>query len=381
MGLHIKTLILFTVGLTLYVLTSMKIEMFEKESISNVNQDSLTALKTYQLNLMKDESLDLRISNWDMLYASTDANFKFGEKQMISTSDYSFYFDYRELLKNDKLSIPEELNVLNAKSNSRDLKSLMNFSFSKYALNEGYLLTSWWRHYVTEKGVLYSWNDENPENYLMETDIDGERLDDRMFTIFHNLMQNKIAREIIYESIKLNINLINEEISVFQKRLLLKDIQLLISFCENYSLNRKKYLNGRLSVSSKQGVYDSFENYGYQSPNEGFLFRRIEFDGVPPLELAQFFKELKQTIIQTIGTSRINSGMSCEIEGGLLKINSYANSKNQIGFLLRSNSNTYFVPKERITITRLQVKGKNFWRVNYYQQTDFITLDENLKPI
>jgi hypothetical protein len=359
----------------------MKIEMFEKESISNVNQDSLTALKTYQLNLMKDESLDLRISNWDMLYASTDANFKFGEKQMISTSDYSFYFDYRELLKNDKLSIPEELNVLNAKSNSRDLKSLMNFSFSKYALNEGYLLTSWWRHYVTEKGVLYSWNDENPENYLMETDIDGERLDDRMFTIFHNLMQNKIAREIIYESIKLNINLINEEISVFQKRLLLKDIQLLISFCENYSLNRKKYLNGRLSVSSKQGVYDSFENYGYQSPNEGFLFRRIEFDGVPPLELAQFFKELKQTIIQTIGTSRINSGMSCEIEGGLLKINSYANSKNQIGFLLRSNSNTYFVPKERITITRLQVKGKNFWRVNYYQQTDFITLDENLKPI
>jgi hypothetical protein len=217
----------------------------------------------------------------------------------------------------------------------------------------------------------------------MEKDKDGVRLDDKMMGIFHDLMRNKFAREIIYESIKQNFNLLNNRISLFQKRLLLVDINSMIPFCENYTLNRKKYLNGRTAVTEKPGDYDNGEDYGYKSLNEGFLFRRIEFDSVPPLELAQFLKELKLIIANSLNSSDLNSNMSCEINEGKLKINSYANSKNKIGFLLRTinNNGSYFIPSESIKITKLEIKGKDFWRILYDQGRGFITLDENLNKV
>jgi hypothetical protein len=310
----------------------------------------------------------------------TSSNYKKGENQNVTSNDYNFNFDYSELIKIDKLVTPEELNLHNSQSNSMDLKSLMDFSFSKYSLLSGYEDYSWWRQYVTYNAALTPWNDENPDMYKMETDKNGQRLDDKMMGIFHSLMKNKRAREIIYEAIKQNFNLINPQISVFQKRLLLLDINSLIPFCENYSANRKKYLKGRTSVTEKPGEYSNVV-YGYESSNEGFLFRRIEFDGIPPLELVQFLKELQKTILKSLMLSEYNSNMSCEINGGKLKINSYINSKNKIGFMLRANNNYYFVPNNSINITKLESNGKDYWRILFDQGNGFITLDENLNKV
>jgi len=76
--------------------------------------------------------------------------------------------------------------------------------------------------------------------------------------------------------------------------------------------------------------------------------------------------------------------MSCEINGGKLKVNSYANSKNNFGFLLRTSNNngSYFVSSENIQITKLEIKGKDYWRILYdIEKSLFITLDENLKKV
>jgi len=349
-------------------------------STNKLDQDSLKTINNYQITLLKDETIDFNISDWDYFYSMTSSNYIKGENQKVTSNDYKFNFDYSELIKNDKLVTPEELNLHNSQSNSMDLKSLMDFSFSKYSLLSGYEDYSWWRQYVTYNTALTPWNDENPDMYKMETDKNGQRLDDKMMGIFHSLMKNKRAREIIYEAIKQNFNLINPQISVFQKRLLLLDINSLIPFCENYSVNRKKYLKGRTSVTEKPGEYSDVV-YGYESSNEGFLFRRIEFDGIPPLELVQFLKELQKTILKSLMLSEFNSNMSCEINGGKLKINSYINSKNKIGFMLRANNNYYFVPNNSINITKLESNGKDYWRILFDQGNGFITLDENLNKV
>jgi hypothetical protein len=162
---------------------------------------------------------------------------------------------------------------------------------------------------------------------------------------------------------------------------LIKEINHLTIFCENYSANRKKYLNGRVAITEKPGDYDFGAEYGYETSNEGFIFRRIEFDGVPPLELAQFLKDFQKTIIASLTSSDFNSHMSCEINGGKLKVNSYANSKNKIGFLLRTNNNNgfYFIPSQKMKVTKLEINGKGYWRILYDDGNIFITLDENLK--
>jgi hypothetical protein len=349
-------------------------------STNKLDQDSLKTINNYQITLLKDEAIVFNISDMDYFYSMTSSNYKKGENQNVTSNDYNFNFDYSELIKIDKLVTPEELNLHNSQSNSMDLKSLMDFSFSKYSLLSGYEDYSWWRQYVTYNAALTPWNDENPDMYKMETDKNGQRLDDKMMGIFHSLMKNKRAREIIYEAIKQNFNLINPQISVFQKRLLLLDINSLIPFCENYSANRKKYLKGRTSVTEKPGEYSNVV-YGYESSNEGFLFRRIEFDGIPPLELVQFLKELQKTILKSLMLSEYNSNMSCEINGGKLKINSYINSKNKIGFMLRANNNYYFVPNNSINITKLESNGKDYWRILFDQGNGFITLDENLNKV
>ena len=76
--------------------------------------------------------------------------------------------------------------------------------------------------------------------------------------------------------------------------------------------------------------------------------------------------------------------MSCEINGGKLKINSYANSKNTFGFLLRTSNNngSYFVPSQNIKIIKLEINGKDVWKIIYDEKKLlYICLDENLKKV
>jgi hypothetical protein len=347
----------------------------------NSDGDSLKTLYSYSINIFNEESVDLDIGEWDYCYSSKSPDFKYGEIQKIHTNDYNFSFDYLDLFKKNELIVPEELNLHNPKSSSRDLKSLMQFCFAKYDISRGYKLRSWWDFYVDKK-ENYFINDENPDNYSMKKDIDGLRLDDKMKSIFHDLMKSKISRAIIYESIKKNYILINNRISVFQKKLLIDEINSLIKFCNNYSLNRKKYLNNHSAVIEKADQYENV-TYGYTTSNEGFLFRRIEMDKVPSSELSNFLSVFQKTIANSINESEYNSNMSCEINYGELKINSYANSNNESGFLLRTNSsnNKYFIPRHEIRVTKLKISGKDYWRILYNQGKEFITLDENLRKV
>ena len=382
--LILKSSLFFFILIVFVVLSGMTLNLKSDNKLNqNLAPDSLKTVNNYQVTLLKDETIDVSIDDWDYFHATSSSDYKKGENQSINTNDYNFNFKYSELIKNDNLITPEELNLYDSKSRTKDLKSLMSFSFSKYNLTNGYENMSWWRGYVTFKETWSIWNEEDPNQYIMEKDNDGLRLDDRMMGIFHNLMKNKLAREIIYESFKQNYNHINNQISGFQKRLLLTNINPMIVFCENYSANRKKYLKGKTILTEKPGE-DSYEEYGYETSNEGFLFRRIEFDGIPPLELAKFLKEFQKIIVHSLNSSDYNSNMSCEINGGKLKVNSYANSKNTFGFLLRTSNNngSYFVTSQNIKITKLEIKGKDFWRILYDKEKSlFITLDENLKKV
>jgi hypothetical protein len=356
----------------------------DKSSLKNADQDSLKTDNSYSINLVKDESIKFSISDNEWLYDKNNNYFKLNDTITIQTKDFAFFSSdenngesYFNLIENKNLEVPEELNLYNSKSNTNNLKSLMIFSFSHFPYN----IKSWWRYYVFESGDKYiptniDWNKEyhNPST---------DRIDIKMMEMFHDFMRNKLTREIIYESIKQNYIKLNAQLTVFQKRVLLSELHDLISFCSNYNLNRKKYLNGRTSVTEKPGEYDFSAGYGYETLIEGFLFRRIEFDNVPPLELAQFLKELKLILANSLNSSDFNSNMSCEINEGKLKINSYANSKNKIGFLIRSASttNSYFVPSPNIKLTKLEIKGKNYWRIVFDEGKQFITLNENLVKI
>ena len=59
--------------------------------------------------------------------------------------------------------------------------------------------------------------------------------------------------------------------------------------------------------------------------------------------------------------------MSCEINEGRLKVNSHVNQKNKIGFLLRTtlNNESYFIPGNDMKVTKLEIKGKEFWRITF----------------
>jgi hypothetical protein len=195
-------------------------------------------------------------------------------------------------------------------------------------------------------------------------------------------MKNKFAREIIYESIKYNYTLINSKISVIQKRMMLKELNSLVPFFENYSVNRKKYLLGRASVTEKPGDYNNSIEYGINTSSiEGFFFRRIEFDGIPPGELLGFLNELKKEIITSFSSSEYNSNMSANINSGELIVNSHTNSNNKMGFLLRTIENSYFIECNSMKLTKLEVKGKTYWRIVFNEGNDFITLNNNLNKI
>jgi hypothetical protein len=372
-----------SICVVLVIISSMSLDSNSNKKGNNIwTQDSIKALNNYKIDLLKDETMEFNISDWDYYYSSNSADFKLGTLQKITSDEYNFKFDHSELIKNEKLVCPEELNLLNPKSNSTDLKSLMDFAFSKYNLLGGYKLGSWWDYFVSRKETLNYWNEHDPNQYEMEKDANGERKDDKMMGIFHDLMKNKFAREIIYESIKQNYKLINNKISVVQKRLLLLDVNSLVHFCENYSSNRKKYLNGRNSVIEKIGDNSTTDEYGLNTNStEGFFFRRIEYDAVPPLELVSFLKALKSEIITSISTSDYDSNMSTVINSSELKINSHVNSKNKMGFLFRTNNNSFFIECNSMKLTKLVIKGKIFWRIVLNNGTDFITLDEGLTKI
>jgi hypothetical protein len=379
----LKLVFFLCISFIVVIISGISLDLSSNKKVNNnLIQDSIKAINNYKINLLKDETIEFNISNWDYDYSSNSANFKIGTQQSITSDEYNFKFDHSKLIKDDKLVCPEELNLLNPKSNATDLKSLMNFAFSKYNPRGGYLLGSWWNYFVTRKETLYWGNDEDPNQYEMEKDANGERKDDKMMGIFHDLMKNKFAREIIYESIKQNYKLINNQISVIQKRLVLLDVNSLIPFCENYYINRRKYLNGRNSLTEKPGDYSASDEYGLNtSSTEGFLFRRIEFDAVSPLELVGFLKDLKKEIISSISSSDYNSNMSTYINSSELKVNSHVNSKNKIGFLLRTNDNSYFIECYSMKLTKLEIKGKIYWRIVYNEGNDFITLNEGLTKI
>jgi hypothetical protein len=151
---------------------------------NNLIQDSIKAINNYKINLIKDETIEFNISNWDYYYSSNNADFKLGSNQKITSDEYNFKFDHTKSIKEGKLVCPEELNLLNPKSNVNDLKSLMNFAFTKYNLESGYLAGSWWNYFVTRKATLNYWNEEDPNQYEMEKDANGERKDDKMMSIF-----------------------------------------------------------------------------------------------------------------------------------------------------------------------------------------------------
>jgi hypothetical protein len=363
--------IIFKFGLTLGTLTVLLILYgmsvnSESRSTSKliVVQDSLKTEKQYSLNILKDQSVKISLGNASWFFNKNNPYFKANDTVTINTRDYQYLFNNYEfkdstgsLNENKDITIPEELNLYNSRSTSEDIKSIMNF-----AINNIGETSSWWRY--------YSFNKKNG-------------IDIKMMGLFHDFMKNKEAREVIYASIKQNYALLNSQITVFQKRVLIADLSNLINFCTNYSVNRKKYLNGKTSVTEKPGEYDFNAYYGYENNYEGFLFRRIEFDGIPPLEIAQFLKELQKIIVNSVKTSDYNSNMSCEFNGGKLKINSYVNAKNKTGFLIRTsnNNNFYFIPSDSIKITKLEVQGKDYWRIVYDYGNGFITLDENLNKL
>ena len=353
--------IIFKIGLIaatitlIVVLTGMSLKLKTDKKLNlHADLDTLKAEKNHKLNLPNGESIIFSIGQEEWLNDKSNPYFKINDTVSLTTGDYSFIFNdwgfielHGNLRKNKKLIVPEELNLYNSTSNTKDLISLMDYTIAQ--LNEY---------------IAHYWNDN------------------KTYAIFHNLMKNKITRDICYSSIKENYELFNSQITVFQKKEFLSELDDLINFCINYNLNRKKYLNGKLSISDKPEDY-RYE-YGYETWNEGFLFRRIESDGIPPTELAQFLKEFQKVIINSLNSSDFNSNMSCEINGGELKINSYANSKNTIGFLFRTSNNngSYFLPSQNIKITKLEIKGKDFWRIIYDREKSlFITLDENLKKV
>ena len=373
--LILKSSLFFFILIVFVVLSGMTLNLKSENKLNqNVAPDSLKTVNNYQLTLLKNETIDLNIGEGDYFYSTSSSDYKKGENQSISSDDYNFTFDYSELIKNDYLITPDELNLYNPKSTSKDLKSLMNFSFSKYDLIKGYKKYSWWRYYDFDGG----------DEYQTMNDVKDHDIDVKMMDIFHDFMRNKVTREIIFQSIKQNFTVFNSQLTVFQKRLLKGEIDHLVEFCKNYNLNRKKYLNGRTSVTEEPGEYDFNAKYGYETRSEGFLFRRIEYDGIPPSEIAQFLREFQKIIISSLNSSDFNSNMSCEINGGNLKVNSYANSKNTFGFLIRTSKNngSYFVPSQNIKITKLESNGKDYWRILYDEEKKlFITLDENLKKI
>jgi hypothetical protein len=352
--LILKSSLFFFILIVFVVLSGMTLNL-KSDKISNqsLNLDTLKTEKNHKLILADGESIKFSLDYEESLYDKSNQYFKINDTIGVRTADYSFIFNdwefielHGNLRENKKLIIPKELNLYNSTSNTQDIISLMDYTIAQLS-----------------EPIFPIW------------------LGMKNSDLFHNLMKNKITREICYSSIKQNYELFNSQITVFQKKMFLSEIGNLINFCANYNLNRKKYLNGKLSISEKPE--DFGYEYGYETWNEGFLFRRIEFDGVQPSELAQFLKEFKIIIFNSMNSSDYNSNMSCDINGGKLKVNSYANSKNKLGFLLRTRNNneSYFVPSQDMKITKLEIKGKDFWRILYDEEKVFITLDENLKKV
>lgn len=251
----------------------------------------------------------------------------------------------------EEISIPEELNLHSSNSTNVDLEMLKSHSLERIE-NSGFF-------------AAYGW------------DAGGA---DKLRGIFHEFMNSKKARELIFSSIIKNYNLIENKLTVFQKKVFSSELKHLIFFCDTYSLNRNKYLNGNTSVL-KDG-YD-YSQYGYETKNEGFIFRRIEVDNIPASEISQFLKDLLKIVNTSCSNSKYFSNASSSINNGELIVNSYINAKGEIGFLLHSSlhKNSFFIPMKNIYITRLQSNGNSFWRIKDLEETTFFVLDSNLKKI
>ena len=365
---------LISISLSLIVIMGFKSSYNSAEKNIEL-RDTLNTENHYSVVLNKDQSIKFSITDESWFFDKNNPYFEATDTIEIHTRDFKYLFNnngyvsrYGNLIQNKKLVVPEELNLYNSKSSVSELKSLMLFTI--FNLNEN---NSWWRYFIFNGG----------DEYKSSKDKNEKSLDYKMMGIFHDLMRNSITREIIFHSLKQNYGLFNDQISVFEKRLMLVELRALIDFCKNYTVNRKKYLNGRTYISEKPGDYDFRAEYGYESRNEGFLFRRIEFDGVTPSELGQFLKEFQNVIGESMYESEYSSNMSCEINEGRLKVNSHVNQKNKIGFLLRTtlNNESYFIPGNDMKVTKLEIKGKEFWRITFDNGQGFVTLNENLNKI
>ena len=137
--------IVLKIGLILSILSVVIIltGMSFNSSIDNrlsqkLSPDTLKTINNYQVTLLKDETIDVNINDWDSFVSNLSSYYKEGENQRISSGEYYFNFSYSELIENNGLVVPEELNIHNSKSSTNDLKSLTNFTFSKYRYNYGY---------------------------------------------------------------------------------------------------------------------------------------------------------------------------------------------------------------------------------------------------
>ncbi|MFM7683117.1 MAG: hypothetical protein ACKO7P_10275, partial [Bacteroidota bacterium] len=130
--LILKSTLFVFILIVFVILSGMTLNLKSENKLNqNLAPDSLKTVNNYQLTLLKNETIDFNIGEGDYFYSTSSSDYKKGENQSISSDDYNFTFNYSELIKNDHLITPDELNLYNPKSTSKELKSLMNFSFSK----------------------------------------------------------------------------------------------------------------------------------------------------------------------------------------------------------------------------------------------------------
>ena len=117
----LKIGLIFSILSVIIILTGMSFNSsIENRSIQKLAPDTLKTINNYQVTLLKDETIDVNISDWDYFYSSSSSEYKKGENQSISSNDYNFNFKYSELIKNNNLITPEELNLYSSKSNVYD---------------------------------------------------------------------------------------------------------------------------------------------------------------------------------------------------------------------------------------------------------------------
>ena len=331
------------------------------------NIDSLKTDTVYSLEMQSNTTFEFVISQYEDVSVEKEelidwntSTYRPLDTISIHFGDYQFPWAYvSNKFKpwygsdvEEEIKYPESLNLHSPNSSNDDLNMLKSHSIDIFGGN-------------VSEFVAYGWKAGGG---------------DKLKAIFHEFMTSKITRDIIFESILSNFKEIANKLTIYQKRVFALEIKQLIQFCNNYNANRKKYLNGNLSVV-KNGFDDNL--YGYESYNEGFIFRRIEVDNISPTEISQYLSKLLDVVNASFSKSKYFSNASSSINNGELIINSYIDSEGKIGFLLHStlHKNSFLVPNTNIYITRLISNGNSYWRIKDKESNEFFVLDNNLKKI